>query len=129
MLVRLLGRRWNGPRHTLEPARPFLLARSRSYLLRLLGDRGLALAAAVSFAAAPFEREGIRETGADEMPLLWYTNVVGEIRQHNVNAFLVRDGLWIDVHLSSVLSIGESKRLFGQFLGALRFAENQVAQP
>ncbi len=83
----------------------------------------------VSFAAAPFKREGIRETEADGMSLLWYTNVVSEIRHHNVNAFLVQDGVWIDVHLSTSLSLEESKRLFGQFLGAVRIAENRVAQP
>lgn len=78
----------------------------------------------VSFAAAPFKRERVRETGGDEMPLLWYTNVVGEIRHHNVNAFLVRDGLWIDVHLSTGLSVEESKRLFERFLGSMRFADD-----
>ncbi len=52
VLTRLLGRRWSGPRWTLEPVvRRFLRARSRSFLARLLGDRGFALAAAVSLAA------------------------------------------------------------------------------
>ena len=52
VLTRLLTRRWSGPRSTLEPAvRRFLRARSRSYLGRLLGDRGFALAAAVALAA------------------------------------------------------------------------------
>ena len=46
VLTRLLGRRWKGPRWALEPAvRRFLRARPRSYLARLLGDRGFALAA------------------------------------------------------------------------------------
>ncbi len=53
VLTRLLTRRWSGPRWTLEPAvRRFLRARPRSFLARLLGDRGFALAAAVSLAAA-----------------------------------------------------------------------------
>ncbi len=52
VLTRLLGRRWSGPRWTLEPAvRRFLRARPRSYLARLLGDRGFALVAVVSLAA------------------------------------------------------------------------------
>ncbi len=52
VLTRLLGRRWSGPRWTLEPAvRRFLRERSRSFLARLLGDRGFALAAVVSLAA------------------------------------------------------------------------------
>ncbi len=52
VLTRLLGRRWSGPRWALEPAvRRFLRARPRSYLSRLLGDRGFALAAVVSLAA------------------------------------------------------------------------------
>ena len=52
-LTRLLTRRWSGPRWTLEPAvRRFLRDRPRSFLARLLGDRGFALAAAVSLAAA-----------------------------------------------------------------------------
>ena len=52
VLTRLLGRRWSGPRWTMEPAvRRFLRARPRSFLGRLLGDRGFALAAAVSLAA------------------------------------------------------------------------------
>ncbi len=53
VLTRLLTRRWKGRRWTLEPAiRRFLRARPRSFLARLLGDRGFALAAAVSLAAA-----------------------------------------------------------------------------
>ncbi len=57
MLLRLLARRWKGPRHALEPAvRRFLRARPRGYLLRLVGDRGFALAAAASLLAAPTAR-------------------------------------------------------------------------
>ncbi len=53
VLTRLLGRRWSGPRWTLEPAiRRFLRARPRSFLARLLGDRRFALAAVISLAAA-----------------------------------------------------------------------------
>ncbi len=53
VLTRLLTRRWSGPRWALEPAvRRFLRDRPRRYLARLLGDRGFALAAAVSLAAA-----------------------------------------------------------------------------
>ncbi len=52
VLTRLLGRRWSGPRWTMEPAvRRFLRARPRSFLARLLGDRGFALAAVISLAA------------------------------------------------------------------------------
>ena len=52
MMLEILGPRWTGPRYTLESAvRRFLRARSRSYLGRLLGDRGFAVAAAVSLAA------------------------------------------------------------------------------
>ena len=54
LLSRMLTRRWSGPRWTLEPAvRRFLRARSRSFLARLLGDRGFALAAVGSLAATP----------------------------------------------------------------------------
>ena len=53
MLVRLLARRWKRPRNALEPAvRRFLRARPRSYLLRLVGDRAFALAAAAALLAA-----------------------------------------------------------------------------
>ncbi len=53
MLLRLLARRWKGPRHALEPTvRRFLRARPRGYLLRLVGDRAFALAAAASLLAA-----------------------------------------------------------------------------
>ncbi len=52
VLTRLLSRRWSGPRWTLEPAvRRFLRERPRSFLARLLRDRGFALAAVVSLAA------------------------------------------------------------------------------
>ncbi len=52
VLTRLLTRRWSGPRWALEPAvRRFLRDQPRSFLARLLGDRGFALAAAVSLAA------------------------------------------------------------------------------
>ncbi len=54
LLLGLLSRTYKGPRWALEPAlRRFLRDRPRSYLARLLGDRGFALAAAVSLAAAP----------------------------------------------------------------------------
>ncbi len=54
MLLRLLARRWKGPRHALEPAvRRFLRARPRGYLVRLVGDRAFALAVAASLLAAP----------------------------------------------------------------------------
>ena len=50
--TRLRTRRWSG-RWALEPAvRRCLRDRPRSFLARLLGDRGFALAAAVSLAAA-----------------------------------------------------------------------------
>ncbi len=39
MLLRLLARRWKGPRNALEPVRRFLRAKPRGYLLRLAGDR------------------------------------------------------------------------------------------
>ncbi len=53
MLLRLLSRRWTGPRTALEPAvRQFLRARPRGYLLRLVGDRAFGLAAAASLLAA-----------------------------------------------------------------------------
>ncbi len=53
MLLRLLARRWKGPRNALEPAvRRFLRARPRGYLVRLAGDRGFALAAAAALLAA-----------------------------------------------------------------------------
>ncbi len=53
LLGRLLARTWTEPRWALEPAvRRFLRDRPRSFLARLLGDRGFALAAVVSLAAA-----------------------------------------------------------------------------
>ncbi len=53
MLLRLLSGRWRGPRTALEPAvRRFLRARPRGYLVRLVGDRAFALAAAASLLAA-----------------------------------------------------------------------------
>ncbi len=53
MLLRLLARRWKGPRTALEPAvRRFLRARPRGSLVRLVGDRGFALAAAATLLAA-----------------------------------------------------------------------------
>ncbi len=53
VLARLLARRWREPRTALEPAvRRFLAGRTRAYLLRLVGDRAFALAAAASLLAA-----------------------------------------------------------------------------
>ena len=53
MLVRLLARRWTGPRNGLEPTvRRFLRARPRSYLSRLAGDHAFALAAVAALLAA-----------------------------------------------------------------------------
>ena len=53
MLVRLVARRWKGPRHGLEAAvRRFLRAQPRSYLSRLVGDRSFALASAAALLAA-----------------------------------------------------------------------------
>ncbi len=52
LLTRLLARRWKCSRVALEPAvRRFLRGRPQRYLLRLLGDRAIALAAAASLLA------------------------------------------------------------------------------
>ncbi len=52
MLLHLLARRWRGPRRTLEPAvRRFLGLLSRRELSSLLGDRGVAMAAAAALLA------------------------------------------------------------------------------
>ena len=52
LLIRLMARRWSGPRRSLEPAvRGFLRARSRNYLLHLAGNRAFALAAAATLLA------------------------------------------------------------------------------
>lgn len=54
-----------------------------------------------SFKAAPLEREDIRESERDGMPVLEYTHISGKFRFRNINGFLVRDGLWIDIHASA----------------------------
>jgi len=72
----------------------------------------------------PVKQEEIRETDQGAMALLWYTNVVeGVMRQPNVNAFLVRDAVWIDIHLSSTQDEETAHEMFDKFLDAVRFEE------
>jgi hypothetical protein len=76
------------------------------------------------FKAAPFKRDEISETEMDGWALLWYTNIVeGVLRQPNVNAFYVRDAVWIDIHLSSTQDRETAHEMFNRFLGAVRFEE------
>jgi hypothetical protein len=72
----------------------------------------------------PVKQEKIRETDKGAMALLWYTNVIeGVLRQPNVNAFLVRDAVWIDIHLSSTQDEERAHEMFNRFLDAARFEE------
>jgi len=46
-----------------------------------------------------------------------------EVQQKHVNAYLVRDGVWIDVHLSRLNARPGDDALFGQALGSIRFSD------
>ena len=76
------------------------------------------------FKAAPVKRVEISETERDGWALLWYTNMIEDLlRQPNVNAFYVRDSVWIDVHLSSTQDREKAHEMFNKFLDAVRFEE------
>jgi hypothetical protein len=76
------------------------------------------------FKDASVKREKVRQTEHKGMALLWYTNVIeGVLRQPNVNAFLVRDSVWVDVHLSSTQDIDAAERMFNEFINAIRIEE------
>ena len=57
--------------------------------------------------------------------LLGYTNITEVFRQPNVNAFLVKGGFWIDVHVSSTLGEEQAAKLFDRFLGSIRIADSK----
>ena len=73
-------------------------------------------------------RRNIRESERDEMAVLRYTNIFPKDGSHQegVNAFLVRDGVWIDIHLSSSEDEAMADELFDDFLGSVRFVDRQL---
>jgi hypothetical protein len=76
------------------------------------------------FKAAPVKRTEISETEKDGWALLWYTNIIeGLLRQPNVNAFYVRDAVWIDIHLSSTQDEERAHEMFNKFLAGVRLVE------
>jgi hypothetical protein len=77
-----------------------------------------------AFKAFPIKRTAIRESEREGMALLWYTNILeGVLEQPNVNVFMVRDAVWIDIHLSSTRDKETAERMFNRFIDALRFEE------
>jgi hypothetical protein len=75
---------------------------------------------------APIRRKRVKRTERDGMALLEFLMPELEgipVRQKSLNAFLVRDGLWIDVHLSKVRFEKEDQKLFKQVLASIRFEE------
>jgi hypothetical protein len=46
-----------------------------------------------------------------------------EVNQHNVNAYLVRDGVRADVHISKVKFTESDRELFEKVLGSVRIVE------
>jgi hypothetical protein len=76
------------------------------------------------FKEMPAEQENVRESQRKGLSVLWYTNVVeGGVRQPNVNAFLVRDAVFADIHLSSRGDEAAAERLFNKFINSVRIEE------
>jgi hypothetical protein len=76
------------------------------------------------FKEMPVEQEDVRESQRKGLSLLWYTNVVeGGVRQPNVNAFLVRDAVYVDIHLFSTGDEAAAERLFNEFINSVRIEE------
>jgi hypothetical protein len=77
-----------------------------------------------AFKAFPVKRSDIRESDRKGMALLWYNNILeGGLEQPNVNVFMVRDSVWIDIHLLSTRDRETAERMFNKFINAMRFEE------
>ena len=72
------------------------------------------------------KRKQVKRTEQNGMALLEFFIPEFEsvpVRQKSINAFLVRDGLWIDVHLSKDQFEKEDQELFEQVVASIRFED------
>jgi hypothetical protein len=72
------------------------------------------------------DREDIKRSERGAMAILEFRVPIIErraIHQKNLNAFLVRDGVWVDVHLSKVNYQAAEQELFERVLSSLHFEE------
>ncbi len=76
-----------------------------------------------SFKAAPVQREDVRESDRYGMPVLEYTNILGKDRFANVNGFLVKDGLWVDIHVSTSANAKSASDILDRFLHSVRIED------
>lgn len=74
---------------------------------------------------APLKFTDVKMTERDNMALNWrFAEVPGvKVKQRNVNAYLVRDGVWIDIHLSKTPAADGDDKVFETILTTVRFKE------
>jgi hypothetical protein len=76
--------------------------------------------------ATPMKRKDIRRSERDGMAVLecLIPKFQGmKIDQQNMNVFLVRDGFWVDVHVSKAGFKEQDRKLFEAILGSIRIEE------
>ena len=76
--------------------------------------------------ASPMERQNIKRSERGAMALMEYfvpTYKGQSVQQKSMNAYLVRDGFWIDVHLSKVEYMLDDDALFEKILESVRIVD------
>jgi hypothetical protein len=76
--------------------------------------------------ASPMDRQDVKRSERGGMALLEMrvpTYWGREVNQQNVNAYLVRDGVWADVHLSKVGFKEADRALFEKVLASVRLVD------
>ncbi len=73
----------------------------------------------------PIKFSDVKMTERDNMALNWRNSEIAgfNIKQRNVNAYLVRDGVWIDIHLSKTPAADGDDEMFESILKTVRFKE------
>lgn len=78
--------------------------------------------------ASPMERKDVKRSERGDIALLEYSvpRYKGEdLNQRSVNAYMVRDGMWIDVHISKTQYEPNDDALFQKVIGTIRIVDQK----
>ena len=78
---------------------------------------------------SPFQKDDIKFSEAGNMALVEYITKMHQgtvVNQKNVNAYMSKDDVWIDIHLSKANFKPHEEELFKTILNTVRFNENYV---
>jgi hypothetical protein len=77
-------------------------------------------------ASSPMDRVDVKRSERGPMALLEYrvpTYVGAAVNQKSINVYVVRRGMWIDVHLSKVAYVPSDDALFESIISTIRFID------